>query len=358
MSPVDGGAGRRARPRTTSACPVGAAGIVTVGPNPVEQDFLDLVLAGCVKDEGVVEARWKNRHAVARPLALGPLALRRGRIVRMAVGDDVPADPGLSARRSRIRVGDDNRVAPTKADARPPVPGDLHRARSCTAASPAAYHRRHATSLHVSGPDRPATLPGAWATLPRGHSPSGRVSPPRAGSTSRRLPEWPLPVALPLPVGWPLPVAWPPPAGWRPGVALSNHVAGKSADCLWGRAGAWFAPGHARPSLPNALPTRRARLPRTTLLGAIGPRVRGSPSRGCSPARFGAAARGGAGFRRDRVRMPCRPQPEQPPHERPEKRDNRRRLPNRRPRSREGGWNLWRVRSEDYAMPPEFIGGT
>ena len=56
------------------------ARVVAVGPDAGDQDLLDLVLAGAVEDERVVEARRQERRAVARrlPLALRQRLCRRG----------------------------------------------------------------------------------------------------------------------------------------------------------------------------------------------------------------------------------------------------------------------------------------
>ena len=53
------------------AAALGAARVVAIGPDAGQQDVADLVLAGSVEDEGVVEARRQQRLAVARPAALG-----------------------------------------------------------------------------------------------------------------------------------------------------------------------------------------------------------------------------------------------------------------------------------------------
>ena len=89
-----------------------------------DQDVLDLVFAGPVEDEGILQAAWQQRAAVARKPTLGP---RVRRVVRMAVGDDLAGDtPTCWADDRLIGVPNHNRIFAAHADAGPPIPGDLH----------------------------------------------------------------------------------------------------------------------------------------------------------------------------------------------------------------------------------------
>src|SRR5207248_4450316 len=63
--------------------------LVAIGSDAGDQDVLDLVLAGPVQDETLLEAAGHDRAAVAAWLALGA---RQGRVVRVAVGRDVGGD--------------------------------------------------------------------------------------------------------------------------------------------------------------------------------------------------------------------------------------------------------------------------
>ncbi len=56
-------------------------GVVAVGADAGDEHLLDLVLAGAVEDERLVEARRHERRPVARHLALG-LAARDRRVIR------------------------------------------------------------------------------------------------------------------------------------------------------------------------------------------------------------------------------------------------------------------------------------
>ena len=47
-----------------------APGVIAVGPDACEQDLLDLVLAGAVEREGVLQAGREERLPIARRLAL------------------------------------------------------------------------------------------------------------------------------------------------------------------------------------------------------------------------------------------------------------------------------------------------
>ena len=105
---------------------LGAADVVAIGPDAGDQHLLDLVLAGAVEDERVVQAGREERRAVARQPALR-LALASGRVIGMAEGDDVAGD--AAAGRSDdglIGVGDDDGVLATQPDAGPAVPLHFH----------------------------------------------------------------------------------------------------------------------------------------------------------------------------------------------------------------------------------------
>ncbi len=68
---------------------LGALRVVAVGPDARQEDVADLVLAGAVEDERLVERARQDRLAVTRALALG---LRQRPVVRVRVGDDLAGD--------------------------------------------------------------------------------------------------------------------------------------------------------------------------------------------------------------------------------------------------------------------------
>src|SRR3954447_11914198 len=93
---------------------LGPAGIVAVGSDGRDEDFLDFIFARAIEDEGVVEACREERRAVPRRLALRPW---KRTVVGMAERHDVAADP--ASRRSDdslVRVRDDDRFAPAQPD--------------------------------------------------------------------------------------------------------------------------------------------------------------------------------------------------------------------------------------------------
>ena len=118
---------------------LGALGVVAIGPHAGDEDLLDLVLAGTVEDERVVEARRQVGVAVARELALRPGELV---VVGVAERDDVAGDaaPGRADDRL-VGIGHDDRVATAKADAGASVPGEFHGRDSDTAACTGAHVR-------------------------------------------------------------------------------------------------------------------------------------------------------------------------------------------------------------------------
>ena len=108
-----------------------ALGVVAVRPDAGQQDVADLVLAGPVEDERVVERAREDGLAVARALALG---LWQRPVVGMGVRDDLAGDPASGRPDDRlIRVRDDDGIAPAEPDARPAVPAEFHAPDSDTA---------------------------------------------------------------------------------------------------------------------------------------------------------------------------------------------------------------------------------
>ena len=95
------------------AAPLLALRVVAVGADAGHQDVADLVLAGSVEDERVLDARRQDRLAVARDLALGPAqrARRRGartsrsRPSRRGRWDRRPPGTGPPARPRPCRAG-------------------------------------------------------------------------------------------------------------------------------------------------------------------------------------------------------------------------------------------------------------
>src|SRR5579862_4927263 len=116
-----------------------AALVVAVGPDSGQEDVPDLVFAGSIEDEGVLEAAGNERLAVTRRGALGP---RQRGIVGVAVGHDLGGDS--AARRpddGLVRIGDDDCVTAFEPDAGAPVPGEFHWPDSDRCRSPAPQPR-------------------------------------------------------------------------------------------------------------------------------------------------------------------------------------------------------------------------
>src|SRR6478752_6169938 len=118
---------------------LGTTRVVAVRSDAGDQDLLDLVFAGAVEDERVVEARREEGLPVARGLALGP---GERPIIGVAEGDDVAADPAPGRPDDRLeRIGDDHGVLAPEPDARPAIPREFHRPESdttrCTGGHPA-----------------------------------------------------------------------------------------------------------------------------------------------------------------------------------------------------------------------------
>src|SRR5450759_4644310 len=98
--------------------------LIPEGPYAGDQDVLDLVFAGTIKDEGILEAGRQQRAAVARE---SPLGLGVRRVVGVTVGDDLAGDaPTCGADDRLIGIPDHNRIFAAHADASPPIPHDLH----------------------------------------------------------------------------------------------------------------------------------------------------------------------------------------------------------------------------------------
>src|SRR5450759_4718063 len=98
--------------------------LIPESPYAGDQDVLDLVFAGTIKDEGILEAARQQRAAVARE---SPLGLGVRRVVGVTVGDDLAGDaPTRGADDRLIGVPDHNRIFAPHADASPPIPDDLH----------------------------------------------------------------------------------------------------------------------------------------------------------------------------------------------------------------------------------------
>ena len=127
---------------------LGALGVVAVRPDAGEQDVADLVLAGPVEDERVVERARQHRLAVARALAL---RLRQRSIVGVRVGDDLAGDaaPGRPDDRL-VGIRDDDGVSTAKPDAGPAVPAQFHAVDSDTRRCTRDHRRRRQVFVSIA----------------------------------------------------------------------------------------------------------------------------------------------------------------------------------------------------------------
>jgi hypothetical protein len=169
------------------APPLLALRIVAVGPDPGHQDVADLVLAGRVQDERVLDAGRQDGLPVAGHLALGPA---HGGVIGVRERDDLGGHPPTRGTHDgRVRVRQHHRILTPQADAGAPVPGEFHafdsdtgdftpdHARCCQLPDPATPVRRATPAPSPEGLAHDLREKEDGERLPNRRSPSegGRV---------------------------------------------------------------------------------------------------------------------------------------------------------------------------------------